>query len=216
VRLGHLAVLESSRRFGELTMYAIGNEERGGPSVSGVFGWRQGRPSTLLATALAIVFIAMPSGAAAQPAGSVEVSVTVAEPVEVCLLIDAGVLEAGLDFGVLELGDTATSTAYGLESCSTGTQELLAAGTDAANAAATVAWALVDGASGRATEQFSVDATMAGLGTSWLTADARTVGELGAGASASAAHRLVVAPAGSTGAGQTLTFELTWLAVLGE
>jgi hypothetical protein len=197
-------------------MDGIGNDERAGPSATWVFGRRQGRPSAVLAVALAMVLIALPSGAEAQPAGSVEVSVTVAEPVEVCLLIDAGVLDAGLDFGVLELGGTATSTAYGLESCSTGTQELLAAGTDAANAAATVAWALVDGTSGQAIDQFSVDASLTGSGNSWLTADARTVGELGAGASASAAHRLVVAPAGSAGAGQTLTFELTWLAVLGE
>jgi hypothetical protein len=41
-----------------------------------------------------MVLIALPSGAEAQPAGSVEVTVTVAEPVEVCLLIDAGVFDA--------------------------------------------------------------------------------------------------------------------------
>lgn len=154
---------------------------------------------------------AVPAAAAESSGGTVPAQVTMADPVEVCLLIDTSGLEEGtLDFGVLEFGADATSAAYSVESCADGDQQLFANGTDASGVDA--AWSLVDGAGSRDQDEFSISAELAGLDALWLTTDPSPVGVLGSGEAAIASHQLWTPPAGSSGAGQTLTFDVQWLA----
>jgi type 1 fimbria pilin len=169
-----------------------------------------------LTTSVAVLVLvsALPA-AAQQDGGTVSARVTVAD--QLCLLIDEAALETGLDFGVLDFDGSATSSPYNLESCSTGSQELFGSGTDAANDPVdpSVTWSLVDGAGARSLDEFSVSAALDGGGAVWLPSDGvASVGTLDAAASAAATHQLLTPPAGSAGAGETLTFELTWTAAL--
>jgi hypothetical protein len=145
--------------------------------------------------------------------GSIVASVTVAD--QVCVLIAQTAIDNGLDFGVLGFDAAATSDAYAITSCSTGGQDLFGSGTNAATSNGQTRWTLVDGSGPRVTDQFSVSAAL-GAGTpAWLASDAASVvGSIGAAAEVSASHQLLTPPAGSAGAGETLTFELTWVAAL--
>jgi hypothetical protein len=118
---------------------------------------------------------------------------------------------------VLDFGGAATSSSpYALESCSTGVQELFGSGTDATSGGVpAVSWALVDGAGTRAVKEFSVSAAVDEGPAVWLSGGGvASVGTLGAGATGAATHELLTPPAGSAGAGETFTFELTWTATL--
>jgi hypothetical protein len=166
-----------------------------------------------LAAAALLTAASLPA-AAQQDGGTVTARVTVAD--QLCLLVDEVALNDGLDFGVLDFGGSATSAPYTLESCSTGLQELFGSGTDATSGGTPpVAWSLVDGSGTRAANQFSVSAAVAEGPAVWLSGGgASSVGTLGAGATAAATHALLTPPSGSTGAGETFTFELTWTATL--
>jgi hypothetical protein len=176
-------------------------------------GGVRGRLRRLLVAVVAVVglvALGLPAGAQEQDGGTITATVTVAD--QVCLLVGAETL----DFGVLDFDGSGSSTPYTVESCSTAGQELFASGTDAANEDASVAWTLVAGDGQRAADEFSVDADLAGIGSSWLTPLAATVGVIGPGAQTDAVHELFTPPVGSAGAGETLSFELIWLAVLDE
>jgi hypothetical protein len=154
---------------------------------------------------------AVPVGAEEPSGGTVPAQVTMADAVEVCLLVETGGLDEGtLDFGVLEFGASATSDPYDVVSCADGDQQVLASGTDAAGVDAD--WSLVDDGVTRGLDEFSVSAQLAGVGDMWLASEPALVGVLGAGDSAVASHELLVPPAGSSGAGQTLSFEVQWIA----
>jgi hypothetical protein len=154
---------------------------------------------------------AVPVGAEEPSGGTVPAQVTMADPVEVCVVVDTGGLADGmLDFGVLEFGGSAVSASYGVESCADGDQQVFASGTGAVGVDA--GWLLVDGVGTRGLDEFSVSAELAGLGGVWLGLDPALVGVLGAGETAVASHELLVPPAGSSGAGQTLSFEVQWIA----
>jgi hypothetical protein len=176
----------------------------------GAAGARVRRLPVATFAAVGLVVMGLPAGAQEQDGGTITATVTVAD--QVCLLVGA----ESLDFGVLDFGDSGSSAPYTVESCSTGGQELFASGTDAANAEASVAWTLVDGGGQRAPDEFSVDADLVGVGSAWLTPAAASVGVIGPGVQADAAHQLLTPPVGSAGAGETLSFELIWLAVLDE
>jgi photosystem II stability/assembly factor-like uncharacterized protein len=149
---------------------------------------------------------------AQEDGGTLTAEVTIAEADEACLLLSVDTL----DFGMLDFDDAASSDPYTVSSCSTGGQELYASGTDATGDGATPAgWSLGNDPDQRGVDQFAVDAALDGVGTAWLATDPTLIGALAAGASAPAVHELVLPPAGSAGAGQTMSFDLLWTAVLG-
>jgi hypothetical protein len=148
----------------------------------------------------------------ATSSGGLTATMTVAEPpppAEACLLISTDTL----DYGTVELGETATSPTYTVTSCSSAAQSLYAHATDAAISAATVRWTLTT--SPRAIDEFSVDANRLDTGNEWLTDAAAPMGSLPAGAAAPGrTHQLATPPTGRTGGGQTMSFELIWTAVV--
>jgi photosystem II stability/assembly factor-like uncharacterized protein len=177
------------------------------------------RPATRSVRVWVATFAAGSLLAAALPAaaqedgGTVTAEVTIAEADEACVLLSV----ATLDFGVLDFDDTAVSDPYTVSSCSTGSQQLFAAGTDATTAGADpIVWELVDDTGPPGLDRFAVDADLAGVGTASLITAPTLIGTLGANASADAGHQLVMPPAGSTGAGQTLSFDIVWTAVLDD
>lgn len=140
-------------------------------------------------------------------AGSLTATVTVAAPTEACLLLTASTL----DFGTLDFGASATSPAYDLVSCSTEAQDLFAHASDATSEASL--WTLT--APPRAEDQFSVDAATLEAAREWLTSDALPMGIIEAEATAPGQnHVLEMPPAGSSGAGETMSFDIIWTAVL--
>ena len=183
-------------------------------SASKTTGTSRSRWKPLGAAAVVAALVPVLSGAADDDSGgSIVASVTVAD--QVCVLIAQTAIDDGLDFGVLGFDDAATSDAYAITSCSTGEQDLFGSGTDAVTADEQAGWTLVDGAGPRATDQFSVSAALDAGSPAWLASDAATVvGTVGAAGEVSASHQLLTPPAGSVGAGETLTFELTWVAAL--
>lgn len=135
---------------------------------------------------------------------------TVAAPAEACLLVS----ETAVGFGTLAFGQSGDSTpSYTVTCCSDATQDLFASGTDATGTPAT--W-LLDASGSPATDQFSVSAPLLdGTGMVWLDSVAAGLGTLGAGtASPAITHTLVMPPTGSTGDGQTMTFDIAWTAVV--
>jgi alpha-tubulin suppressor-like RCC1 family protein len=207
-----LAVLEDSTArawgnnfFGQLGDGATNTIETTPVTVAGLSG----------AVALAggdrhsLALVATPASA------SLTATVTVAEPPEVpeaCLLLST----ATLDYGTLDLGASGTSPAYTVTSCSTAAQDLFSHATDAANADGSVTWALT--APPRNEDEFSVDANLLDdTGSVWLTAAASPMGSLAAEAEADGrAHLLEMPPAGSQGAGETMSFDVVWTAVIAE
>jgi photosystem II stability/assembly factor-like uncharacterized protein len=151
--------------------------------------------------------------AVGQEGGTVSAQVTMAQADEICVLI--GVAE--LDFGTLGFDAGADSDRYAVESCSTADQQLYAQATDASGDGEPVAqWGLVEGAGVRQTDEFAVDAELEGIGDAWLGVTPAVIGTLPAGTTTQAGHQLVMAPAGSSGAGQSMTFDITWTATLDE
>jgi photosystem II stability/assembly factor-like uncharacterized protein len=177
---------------------------------------RAGRRSPLELVALATVGVVVAVSATAggslvgaqEDGGTVSAEVTMQPPREVCLLLSTN----SLNFGVLDFADGATSDAYTITSCSVGDQDLFAYGTGATGDGDPAAsWALIDAAS-LGVNEFSVDAVVTGVGSAPLTVASTAVGVLDAGQSAAAEHTLIMPPQGSSGAGQTLNFDLVWTA----
>jgi hypothetical protein len=188
----------------------------GALSAGGSWSERSPVGSGLVAGLVAVALLVGASlpATAQQEGGTVIARVTVAD--QLCLLIDEGALDEGLDFGVLDFAGAATSEPYTLESCSTGPQELFGSGTDATSGGeTTVSWTLIDGSGTRALDEFSVSAALDSGPAVWLSGGSvASVGTLGAAAIADASHELLTPPVGSAGAGETFTFELTWTATL--
>jgi hypothetical protein len=167
---------------------------------------------------LAVMMMLLPGSAAAQDgSGAVTATVTVIEPVEACVLLSV----TSIDFGTLVFGERTAGIAYDVESCSLGEQLMYAATSSASNAGETVAWEPIL-SEDTEIDRFAVSAAFERRDTRserdqvLLSTEPARVETLAAGAKRQAAHRFYAPQPGSAGAGEAMTFQLTWFGVLDE
>lgn len=168
------------------------------------------RPRHAGVAALAAVILLLPGVAAAQTeSASVTATVTVNDPIEVCIILRA----TSIDFGVLEFGETATSEPYQVTSCSKGDQRLYAETSNATSADEEVVWTAADQPWDN---YFAVDAALDEADPVLLSGDPAYVAPLRAEMNAEATHTFHAPDRGSDGAGEPMTFQLTWTGALAD
>jgi photosystem II stability/assembly factor-like uncharacterized protein len=171
----------------------------------------QRRPLAVLVGLVLVVGVLAPGTAGAQgESESVTAMVSVAAPAEACILIS----QDTVDFGEVQFGQSASSAPdYDVTSCSEADQSVYAATSHAKGTASEVSWQPTPGPL-TGVDLFAVDAALGGQAALWLGLDPAPVAPLAAGAAGQAAHTLVAPTPGSAGAGEQLSFELTWIATL--
>jgi hypothetical protein len=171
------------------------------------------RHVVVVAGLLAAASMAVPAAADGH-GGTVPGTVTVAAAAEACLLVDA----TEVDFGTLEFGGSSTAPDewYGVTSCSGATQDLLVAGTDATGDDG-AAWSLLPFLPDTNAYYLRVYFVLqVGEGFPLMTAPQQLETQLPANESGLVFHDLEMPTAGSDGAGQVMTFDIVWTAVLAD
>jgi hypothetical protein len=168
----------------------------------------------LLATALLV-----PPAVADEHVGTVTATVTVAEAAEACITVAVD----SIDFGTLGLSATSEQTEpYAIDSCAAADQDILVAGTGAVSVdeSSETTWALVeDVESEEDVNEYVVTFRPEGFqgDAPRLTTEAQLAETLsGETDGFTVTHRLFTPVEGSDGAGETMTFDIIWTAVLAE
>jgi photosystem II stability/assembly factor-like uncharacterized protein len=180
----------------------------GRPGVGASWRGRLRQLGVLVGLVLVVGVLAPGTAKAQGESGSVTATVSVAAPAEACILIS----QETVDFGEVQFGQSASSAPdYDVVSCSAADQSVYAATSHAKGTASAVSWQPTPGPL-TGVNLFAVDAALDGQAPVWLGTDPAPVAPLAAGAAGQAAHTLVAPTPGSAGAGEELSFELTWIA----
>jgi hypothetical protein len=158
--------------------------------------------------ALFAALFALSGVASAADSGSVTATVTITAP-EACIVVHA----TEVDFEELAFGASKTSHYYDVESCSEAQQDLYAATSVASNADETVTWTPVaDSTTG--VGEFAVNAGRIVGNKPWLQEEPVLVDGWVPGQRAPVVHQFNAPQRGTAGAGQLMSFQLTWTGVL--
>jgi hypothetical protein len=177
------------------------------------------RACFLTVSVLAVAALSLPA-TAVEPGdgGNVVGSVTVTPAPEACILIGTTLVDFGtLDFGAAKWsGAVPAVDGYEVASCSGGAQDFLLRVTDAVGGDAV--WQ----PGGPALDRFGIsvsifDRSGPNVGVGWLGAANETYWpDVPAGAQGDVIHQISMPTAGSSGAGETMTWDMIWTAVLAD
>jgi hypothetical protein len=176
-------------------------------------GRRSRRGAVLAVTASLVSLLLSTTAGMAADSGTVDADVTVSESAA-CIELSV----TAISFGTLSLGaeDAPGSPTIGVSNCADANATILASGTDATGTGAT--WNLVDSAATCA-NTLGVDNYHLGLATPLsvtnLSTSNKEVATLAAAGSVDHVARIWTACPGSSGAGQTLSMQISYLATSG-